>query len=254
MGKFYRKEYSDASYEPGTRREMVYAKRKWAMPPAQNRLLYSSYNTAFWTCNATDSGLISVGPYADTNRVSYDMNNVASENGVQTWQGNGTYRSDSGINVSAADEIVFSCIIGGYQQSSTQIFTCTLGVCNEAGDSLQTVRVWNIVGSGRAWFHIDTADITEDTTDLCFYVSVVPSESDGEWFIINAQVEFNELVPKNFIATSGAALVRSVDTNYRSVNKIHRREHERVPEDYEGIVTPREGNDQSSNVIPFGET
>ena len=253
MTKYYRKDYSDASHAPFPRRELVFAKRKWAMPASENRLPYSSYNALGWACDATDSGAISIGPHADDCRVSYDILNTATERGEQTWEGSGVYRSISGVDVSSATSIVFSVEFGSYQASTTQTCTCVIGVCNEAGDSFQILRTWTVVGSQRIWFYTPVADITESTAALCFYVSVVPAESDGEWFITGAQLEYDKEFPGVPVATAGAAVVRAVDTQYRSVNKIHRSEHELVQEAYEGIVTPREGQDQSSNVIPVGE-
>ena len=70
------------------------------------------------------------------------------------------------------------------------------------------------------------------------------------WWFGNAQLESGVLVPGHYVPTAGSAITYAVPTQMRGVAKVFRDELEIVQEPYDGIVTPREGQDQSSYVVP----
>lgn len=249
-----RKGISDVSSMPFRRDEMVYAKRRWLQHAAQNRLPYSSYSSSGWSCDATDAGLISIGPNADLNIVSYDGNFTASENGIQTWTGTGTVRSTTASDLSSVSVITFSIEFGMYQRSVTPHFTLDLGICDATGATTQSFVLRATTGGGPIWFTTPVSAITATATnDVYFYLTVTPDTALGKWWTDRAHLEYEVTQPGNFIKTAGAAIVYTSDTQMRGVGKMHMSEVEFVQEESDGIVTPREGQDQSSYVIPVDD-
>jgi len=253
----YRKIHSDATGQRWKAREMVYAKRRWTMPSAENRMAYSSYNASGWSCDGIDSGTITIGVYSDENYVSWVDNGTtltATQNGVQTWGGAGTLFSISGVDVSSSTTVVFALEFLPYQNSSTHKFTVAMGVCDVDGTNKQVIKTWSLTAANRIWFCVDVSDISGPTTSaLGFYVTVTPAESDGQWAFMNAQAELDKEEPGLFVKTAGSAIVTLTSNpggEYRGVGKIHPSEWELVQENWEGVVTPREGHDQASYVVP----
>lgn len=252
----YRKIHSDATGQRWKAREMVYAKRRWTMPSAENRMAYSTYNSAGWSCDGIDSGIITVGVYSDENYVRWVDNGTtltADQNGIQTWEGSGTAYSTSAIDASSSTSVVFSCEFLPYQNSSTHTFTVEIGTCDISGGNKEAWKTWSLTAANRIWFYVPKDSIVYDTSILGFYMTVTPAESDGKWAFMNAQVEFDVLEPGRFVNTAGSAIVTLTSNpggEYRGVGKIHPSEWELVQENWEGVVTPREGQDQASYVVP----
>jgi hypothetical protein len=251
----YRKIHSDATGERWKAREMVYAKRRWTMPEQENRLLYSSYNASGWLCDATDPGnlTLTISPRADTSFVSLIDNGTTispMNSGVQTWEGSGTIYSTSGVDVSSSTSFSFSLEFLPYQCSTTFEFTVVLGICDIDGSNQQEIRTWNLTSSNVIWFLADVADISgPDPSALGFYCDVTPAVSDGSWAVEDMCVQLDRYERKAFVQTGGVAVVNEAGER-RGVGKIHPSEWELVQENWEGVVTPREGQDQASFAIP----
>lgn len=244
----YRKIHSDSSGQRFKAREMIYAKRRWTIPMAENRFLYSSYNTAFWNCDANDEGLITVGPYSDENYTGWTDDGTtltAVQNGIQTWSSAaGTVRSTEATDCSSATDVLFSFEFCPHQDRDETTFTVVLGTCASDGSSKVAAKTWTLVGGNRVW-----AKITTSGASIYFYFTVTPDVAATKWAFVNAQLEFDKTEPGVFVSTSGSAIVETT-TERRGVGKIHRSEWELVQENWEGVVTPREGQDQASFVIP----
>jgi len=180
-----------------------------------NLLLYSSYNTLFWTCGAVDGGATSVG-LGDKHRYTIvDGTSITVRLGCQTWSGNGTYRSNAATNVSALTNVVFSAFVGPKQDSATPSMTVVLGTCASDGTSGTADRTWTISQTRRVWFTCATSAIAVPATAY-FYVSVTNSD---EWFIDNAQLE-SGTSPGDFVPTSGTAISRTSDARVWRVGKL----------------------------------
>ena len=251
----YRKIHSDSNGQRYKAREMIYAKRRWSMPMAENRLLYSSYNTAFWNSDADNDGLITIGPYSDENYVGWiDVGGVETsvQNGIQTWNSaEGTLRTTEATNCSTATTVLFSFEFLPHYDRSATTFSVVLGMCASDGSAKVPARTWSLVGGNRIW-----AKITTSEASAYFYFIVTPDVATPggpgvvpSWAFINAQLEFDKDEPGQFVPTTGTAIVETT-TERRGVGKIHRSEWELVQENWEGVVTPREGQDQASHVIP----
>lgn len=250
--------HSDTSYRRGPRKDLVWVKRKWEQPAAQNLLAYSDYSPLGWTVTGSDdAGLISIGPYADRNMVQWGTCGnyynsywqVASYNGVQTW----TYTSPSvavasTVDVAAhPDPFCFAVEVGPNHASGGYPFTVTLTAEDGSSTTLASAT-YGLTEHTKLWLGIPTKP---SDNQLVLKIGVT-YEGSGTlyWWFCNAQLESGVLVPGHYVKTSGAAITYAVPTQLRGIAKVFRDEWEVVQEPYDGIVTPREGQDQSSYVIP----
>lgn len=250
--------YSDTSYRRGPRKDLTWVKRKWEQPAAQNLLTYSNYNASGWTVTGSDdAGLISIGPYADQNLVQWGSCGnyynsywqVANYNGVQTW----TYTGSSVAVASTVDvasyaaPFCFAVEVGPNHASGGYPFTVTLSAEDGSATSLATAT-YGLTEHAKLWLAIPTKPTDNQ---LVLKITVAYSGSGTlYWWFGNAQLESGVLVPGHYVPTAGAAITYAVPTQMRGVAKVFRDEWETVQEPYDGIVTPREGQDQSSYVVP----
>lgn len=196
---------------------------------AYNKLLYSSYNTSFWTCDATDEGTISVGVFGLEARtfVADDATattfaTVSEINGSQTWSGDGTIRSTTSVDISSATNIVFSFHGGRYHRESGGNPTFKFGFINAGGDTkYQQKSVALKGGSGRFWFEIDIADLPVGVTSSAayFYVEADVADASYKWWADAFQLEVDRETPGPFVTTLGTAIDRS-DTPTKYVAKV----------------------------------
>ena len=261
----YRVGYSEASGARFKRREMVYAKRRWTMPYRTNYLYYSSYNTAGWETDGIDQGMITVGPYADQNVVSHTPNedgtDTSLENGIQTWSssfypgseyvGHTTTMTTDGYNMTDTGGFVFSFEFIAHQVRPSTKYTVQLG--NYDGTHLEWWKTWELVGSNRVWCLVPTLLVVGSLESTRLIFRVIADPFDSKWAWTNAQVEKGVSQPGVFVETAGSQYFPDPATyngQNRGIGIIHTKEYELVQEDWEGIVTPREGQDQGSFVTP----
>ena len=85
------------------RKKLVRKIRAYGYGTGSNLLLYSSYNSDFWSCDAVDEGEISMGVFADHFRPYVtDGTTVTEARGSQTWSGaSGTFYSITATDLSA---------------------------------------------------------------------------------------------------------------------------------------------------------
>ena len=104
------------------RRKLVRKIRPYGYGTGSNLLLYSSYNSTFWACDATDGGEISMGVYADHYRPKVsDGTTVTEARGSQTWTGaSGTFRSSTATDLSSLTNFVFVAWVGAYHNQTVQ--------------------------------------------------------------------------------------------------------------------------------------
>jgi len=180
---------------------------------ASNYALYSSYNSSFWTVDtSSDSGVISIGPYADRSRVSVDDSNTSTEIlGSQTWEGAGTLRSSTGIDASAWTSLVFAADIGPYERETIPKTVFALGLCDSDGSNKEAQASFSLRGSIRAWFTINIADLPsgKDSSDLYFYINATPDTTGNQWWADRLQVEKDATKLGTFAPTSGTAVDRT---------------------------------------------
>lgn len=181
--------------------------REWGEPPGSNYLLHSSYNSTFWTCDATDAGRISIGPYEGSRvRVSPGESTTTTEvNGSQTWTGTGTFRSTVAVDGSTWTSLCFACRVGPYHNPTASAqFTAVIGLCNSAGTVITTEKTYTAeLGMREIWFSKLISAIAAPTT-LYFYVTVTPATGES-WWVDMLRLEKNKLRPDNFFETKGAA-------------------------------------------------
>jgi len=196
------------------------ARDVFLQPQSENRLTYSSYNSALWTCDdAADAGAISEGPFLHNYTITYDTDNNASESGgSQTWTGTGTLRTKNGTDCSSATSICFAFEVGPYHRSESPALTIESGLCNSDGSSLFAEKtLTDSVGQRKVYWSKNIADIDSSlsASELYFYIKVTPV-SGQKWFADRVQLEFNKSEPGVFVATSGTA------TAYSSQQRIWR--------------------------------
>lgn len=265
-----REGYSDASHERRKRKDLVYSRRRWLQPAGENRLTWSEYSSTFWTNdgNSTDAGLISIGPYADENLVSwsgsydnsgYGYQTVGNYRGVQTWQyASATTLTSSAISDSGfAYPLCFSIRVDTNHVSAGESYALTLTVTNGAGtQTLGTASYTGLSGESYVWVSAPTAS-NDAQVSVNFTITYSGSE-DFYWFFTGAQLEARGVsTPGTIIRTRGGARVYTVDTVGKGIAKIFPDEQEWNPEPWEGRAIPREGRDRSSFVIPhsaYGRT
>jgi hypothetical protein len=205
--------------------------QQYGRSKGSNYFIWSQYNTALWTCDATDRSTISDGVRADESRVHVSSGNTSTESGVQTWSGTGTFRvvSGSGIDVSAWTSLTFACVVGSWQgngrstsYSASPNLAVAIGLCLADGTSTTAYKSYTgITASRECWFTVNIADIssTYDTSALYFYITVTPSSTEYYW-VDELRLEKDVTTPYQWIRTSGAAVTRSAFTKYTGAGKV----------------------------------
>lgn len=249
--KAFRQAYDQATNMPVPFRDLVYSLREWEVKASSNMVPYSNYDAAGWTCTATDRGLISVGPFADDNLVRWSLDNVATENGIQTWSGNGVARMTTGIDMSGWSSVVFGVEFGAYQRSATREFTVVLGACDEDGSNMTALRSWTVRSGKKIWLASALAQIVPPVTQaaVCFYLDVT-TDADGWWYFCAAQAERDASSLGPYRRTSGSSIIYAVDTLKRGVAKIDYRQYEELRNPQDNVAEPREGQDPAVHGSP----
>lgn len=190
------------------RRYLVRTQVEFLRHPANNYIIQSSYDNSHWTTDDTaDLGAISIGPYADRQRL-----NLANDNTVTEFMGAETFSTAKMVystvatdDVTSWSSLCFSAEIGPYHRSTTPGMSVVLGVYN-IGDTanLYPVRTWTIRNQQRCWWTATPAEVSTlgvTLSTLGFYILATGSS----WWIDLMQLEMDAVVPGKFIATSGSS-------------------------------------------------
>ena len=184
---------------------------------AENYFTQSSYDGTFWVVDtASDVSTISYGNRCDNVRLSLDSDNDLNYiNGVQTWEGDGTMRSETEAGAfSAGSDVTFSAVVGPHEQNTSPEMTVVLGICNSDGSSKQAIKTYTIKGLQRVWFNeevntLEGYSLGDTSYYFFFYIQVT---NDGYWWIDELQLEADVGTmplqaghPENFVRTSGTA-------------------------------------------------
>jgi len=175
-----------------------------------NLLLYSSYNSDFWTCDtATDAGCVSIGLYADhfRPRISGSTNAVTEARGSQTWTASGLYRTNTSVDISGYTNVYFAIHVGAYHAQSTQTLTVAIGFCDSSGSTKYQMASFNVMGQKRCWFTSAVADLDAGiTTSAAYlYADVTISGASSKWWADGAILCDRTTHPIWIPQTKGAA-------------------------------------------------
>jgi hypothetical protein len=212
-------------------RKLVWSKRKYMLPQANNHLLYSEYNTSAYNSTADDAGLISIGRYADNAVVHRDMAGAASYTGVQTWSGSGTIALDAPVTSTGWTAACFSVTVGPYHRETSPGGTVTISILNGVDDSVIAAKSFSFLGPRT--IYVGTA-----VSNASLNVSVAVTAA-GKWYVERMSLERDVLVPGVFAPTAGQSVNRSADVPTFCISMIHEDEVERVVEDWETHGIPR---------------
>ena len=199
------------------RRELVRTQVEHLIPKAENYFLYSSYNAAYWTVDtASDAGNISYGNRCDHVRLQVPSTQPTAAgamtylNGVQTWEGDGVYRSFV-LSPSSGDTnayVTMSAQVGPHAENTSPSMVVNMGICNSDGTSLSKLRTWNISTMKRVWFKerkpvLEALQPSGGLNSWYFYIEII---NDGKWWIDEAQMEIatTDGSPEVFIETTGS--------------------------------------------------
>jgi len=177
---------------------------------AENFFSYSSYDGTYWVVDtAVDTSTVSCGNRCDNVRTTLDSDNdISYLNGVQTWTGDGVFRStvERG-SFNSAHNITFSAQVGPHEQNESPEMTVEMGITNNDGSVTQAIKTFTIKGTTRVWFNEEVATLEAyglgDTSYyFFFYISIT---NDGAWWIDELQLENNTTTgePEVFLRTSG---------------------------------------------------
>lgn len=204
------------------RKDLVRTQVEFLAPEASNYLTYSSYSASGWSCDASDAGAISIGPYAGEARVVIDDSNTSTESfGSQTWDGSGTLRSTSAVDASSWTSLVFAVDAGPYHQETSPEMTFTIGLCDSDGSNTEQQASFTTPGQIRAWFTLNISAIPagKSASGLYFYISTT---SSNKWFADRMQVAKNATAMAQFAPTLGSAVDRT-DTPSMTMRKVCKR-------------------------------
>lgn len=188
---------------------------EWCEPIGSNYLLWSSYNSAFWSCTAADAGRISMGPYgkfyASVSRSQ--PTTLTDTNGSQTWTGSGTLRSTVAVNGAAWTTFHFDAVVGPHQvPDADPTYSVSIGICDSVGTPITTEKTYsNQVGMRHVRFAKTIADVAAPST-LYFYMTVTVASAAEKWFADMFRVEKNVTAATEYLETKGAAINHTVPT------------------------------------------
>lgn len=201
-----------------------------------NRIIQSSWDNSHWADNdSADLGEISVGVYADNQRLS-----LGTDNSFTEIKGAHTISSTKMLYTTAAMEdpsswtnVCFSFEGGPYHRSTTPETVFSFGIYNIGNTSVVFEQAsWTTKTQRRMYWVKTPAELEASTSDLPgsvdlstlgFYIIGTGSS----WWADCFQCEDNT-APGNFIATSGSAVTESVDVARQSVRKVCERCMERM--------------------------
>jgi hypothetical protein len=210
--------------------DLVRTQVEYLQHAGSNSIIQSSWDNSHWADNdSADLGEISVGVYADYQRLSLDTSNDFTEkNGAHTVStAKMLYTTVAMTDPSAWTNVCFSFEGGPYHRSTTPETTFTFGVY-DIGDTatLYQQKSWTTKTQRRMWWTATPAELTADGVTLStlgFYIVGTGSSWWADCFQCEDATE-----PGNFIATNGSAVTESVDAARKSVRKVCPRCRERV--------------------------
>ena len=177
---------------------------EWMQPAGSNLLLWSDYNSTFWTSTAADAGTISYGPFDRHTTTLVEDTWVVT--GEQTWTGNGKITSSS-VDVSALSNLCFRVVSVGQSHIDYEPMTVELGY-NDGADHAQTTVT--CVGDETPWWVLANPGLTS----VSFYIKATTT---GNWFFCGASLEDSGR-PGLFLPTSGAS--RNVLVPYKKSGPV----------------------------------
>ena len=194
------------------RRSLVRTQVEFLEEAAYNDFTQSSYDGTYWVVDtASDAGSESFGTRADWARTTLtDYTTVGYINGVQTWEGDGVFRSETlSPETDATDIIVFSAHVGANERNTSPTMTVAMGVCDSDGSNTQVVRTWTINTMTRVWF-AEISSVLEayalgSSSQQYYYIQIT---NDGDWWIDELQLEVNPTYskPGRFVRTSSTVI------------------------------------------------
>lgn len=207
------------------RSDLVRTQVEWLYPQHENYLSYSNYDGAFWVVDdAADSGLISYGNRCDNARTTLsDANVISYVNGVQTWEGDGTFRCTSVPvqNFADANQVIFSFQIGPHEQNTSPEMTVVIGHCATDGTNKTALKSFVISGCTKLWITWLGAesDSSYAAGNGCYYISVT---NDGEWWIDELQLETDPVrtTPGTYVKTAGTIVGSTAEASSVSSRKV----------------------------------
>ena len=218
------------------RADLVRTQVAYLQHAGSNYIIQSSWDNSHWADNdSADLGSISVGPYADYQRLSLDTDNDFTErNGVHTVSTTKMlYTTAAMTDPSAWSNVCFSFEGGPYHRSTTPETTFTFGVYNIGTlGALFQAKSWTTKTQRRMWWSLTPTEIEALTASvpgspslstLGFYIVGTGSS----WWADCFQCEDAES-PGDFVATNGQATNISADVARQSVRKVCDRCRERM--------------------------
>ena len=188
----------------------------------ENYFVYSSYDGTHWVCDASDAGSISAGVRCDDVRYRVNDDNTRTlVNGVQTWEGNGTFRQTSDAIDGTGSYSLVSAHVGPQEYNSSPSMTVKMGFCDSDGNNKNLVKTWTINTATRVWLNIDYATVAAYGAGENFVYFEVTNA--GNWWIDELQYETVSSAtqkPGNFRRTSGATNVLTTDTPSLATRKV----------------------------------
>ena len=202
------------------RRNLVRTQVEWLYPQHENYFTYSRYDGTFWVVDtASDSSTISYGNRCDRARTTLSAANVISYvDGVQTWEGDGTFRCASDTrNWASTNNVLFSFQIGPHEQNTSPEMTVVIGDCDSSGNNKTALKTFVISGCTRLWY--TWLGAAADAGEGCYYVSVT---NDGEWWIDELQLETDPVrtTPGNYVETSGTVAGSTAEASSIASRKV----------------------------------
>jgi len=204
------------------RGELVRTQVEWLYPAHENYFSNSRYDGTFWVCDATDAESVSYGNRCDRARIRVgDDNTLSVVDGVQTWEGNGTFRCTSIpiANWVDTNNVIFSCQVGPYERNSSPEMTVVLGDCDSDGNNKTAKKTFTIAGAQKLWFSWTGAEA--DAGEGCYYIQVTNS---GKWWIDELQLETDpsRSTPGTYVETSGTVASATAEAQAISTRKVCR--------------------------------
>lgn len=220
------------------RQELVRTQMRYLKPQSSNQFLYSSYSATGWACDATDGGEIGIGTRADKTRTKVASDGTVSiVNGVQCWQGSGSYRSILGVDVSSAAKFTVSAVVAPYYTSESPELSITMGLCDADGANTTSERTWTTSGLARTWYTVTVGNIASPLAASSVYVywSVTPADEDQYWQIEDCQLELDATgdKPGEFVKSTGSSITVATDTETMTTRKV-------CPDCYEVLLVKSE--------------
>ena len=229
------------------KKDLVRTQIRFVKSEGTNYLLYSSYNSSFWSCDASDVDTIGIGPHADDSRVSIALDNTVTQvYGSQTWSGTGTFRSTTSVDLSSLTTFTFSCEVApvcSYSSNvaSLEALTVAMGICDGDGNNKDLQRTWSgLLSQTRCWFNMDVADIASplSSSGVYFYITVTV-DGTNYWLVDDLTVEGGKSKPTTFLKAAGAAVSNSADTKSMTVVKACKNCREPLLRESEQFGRPR---------------